>query len=110
MNTNKYIILKDKIYIIISGPDSNVFLQGMITNDINKCSENQAIYSAFLTPQGKFVADFFILKFDESYLLEVEKNLAKNLTDKLNIFSDPRYYIRFCSSSNFSSFEFSILK
>ena len=86
MNTNKYIILKNSKFIKISGPDSDVFLQGMITNDINKCSNTQAIYSAFLTPQGKFIADFFILKLDDGYLFEINSDQLKNLVDKLNIY------------------------
>ena len=86
MNTNKYIILKNSKFIKISGPDSDVFLQGMITNDINKCSNTQAIYAAFLTPQGKFIADFFILKLDDGYLFEINSDQLKNLVDKLNIY------------------------
>ena len=86
MNTNKYIILKNSKFIKISGPDSDVFLQGMITSDINKCSNTQAIYSAFLTPQGKFIADFFILKLDDGYLFEINSDQLTNLVDKLNIY------------------------
>ena len=44
----------------ISGKDSKSFIQNLITNDIEKCNDGEIIYSCILTPQGKFLADFFI--------------------------------------------------
>ena len=70
MTTNNYIELKDSAFFEISGSDKSVFLQGLITNDINKCTKNISIYSAFLSPQGKFIADFFIVNLVNSFLFE----------------------------------------
>ncbi len=49
-------------FISIEGENSSEFLQNLITNDINKCSKNKVIYSCLLTPQGKFLSDFFYIQ------------------------------------------------
>ena len=48
-------------FIEIRGEERADFLQGLITNDINICKLNRPIYACLLTPQGKFLADFFII-------------------------------------------------
>ena len=52
--------LKDRGVIAIEGPDAESFLQGLISNDVTKVTATQVIYGAFLTPQGKFLFDFFL--------------------------------------------------
>ena len=64
-------------FLSIEGEDSNEFLQNLITNDINKCSEDNIIYSCLLSPQGKFLSDFFIFK-KEKYLIETHSFFIKN--------------------------------
>jgi len=86
MTTNKYIQLKDSAFFEISGAEKNIFLQGLITNDINKCTENKSIYSAFLSPQGKFIADFFILNLGESFLFETREQFIDDLINKFNFY------------------------
>ena len=86
MTTNKYIELEDSAFFEIKGIEKNSFLQGLITNDINKCITNKSIYSAFLTPQGKFVADFFIAKLENSFLFETHVKLIDELIKKLNFY------------------------
>ena len=73
-------------FLSIEGEDSNEFLQNLITNDINKCSENNIIYSCLLTPQGKFLSDFFIFKHDEKYLIETHSFFYEKLLNKLNLY------------------------
>ena len=67
MATNNYVELFDSKFIGISGEDRKDFLQGLITNDINKCKSKNPIYSCLLTPQGKFIADFFIMEFENNF-------------------------------------------
>ena len=64
--------LDDRAVIAISGEDAREFLQGLITNDIEKVSPTQAIYAALLTPQGKFLHDFFITEYKERLLIDCE--------------------------------------
>ena len=79
MEENSIIILKDRDIISVSGSDSASFLQNVITNDINKLNESSALYSALLTPQGKYLHDFFILKHEKNYLIDCESEALENL-------------------------------
>ena len=79
MEENSIIILKDRDIISVSGSDSASFLQNVITNDINKLNESGSLYSALLTPQGKYLYDFFILKHGKNYLIDCESETAENL-------------------------------
>ena len=69
--------------IEISGEDRLHFLQGMITNDV-KGLETGAVYAALLTPQGKFLVDFFLVPEGDVVLMDIpaseEESLMKRLT------------------------------
>ena len=49
------------------------FLQNLITNDINKVSENNSCFASLLTPQGKYLFDFIIL--NTNNFIDCEKKL-----------------------------------
>ncbi len=70
----------------ISGKDSKSFIQNLITNDIEKCKDRSIIYSCLLTPQGKFLADFFIFNIKENYIFETNNKFYSNLLGRLNIY------------------------
>jgi len=70
----------------ISGKDSETFIQNLITNNILKCNHGSIIYSCLLTPQGKFLADFFIFNIDGSYYFETNEKFYKDLLSKLKIY------------------------
>lgn len=76
--------LSDRQIIEISGNDAAKFLQGLITNDINK--SDKLIYSAMLNNQGRFLYDFFIFKQKESYFLDSFKQRTEEIARKLNFF------------------------
>jgi len=86
MTTSNYVNLIDSQFISISGDDRKDFLQGLITNDINKCNSNTPIYSCFLSPQGKFIADFFVIDYEKNYLIEIHKKFVSAFLDKLKIY------------------------
>tara|TARA_Y100001960_G_C14675569_1_gene828304 strand:+ start:77 stop:922 length:846 start_codon:yes stop_codon:yes gene_type:complete len=86
MTTNNYVDLEDSKFVSITGEDKSDFLQGIITNDINKCNSEKLLYSCFLSPQGKFISDFFILKDKNRYLIEIHKNYFDEFIKKLNIY------------------------
>ena len=73
-------------FLSIEGEDSSEFLQNLITNDINKCSKDKILYSCLLSPQGKFLSDFFIFKKDERYLIETHSFFYEKLLKKLNLY------------------------
>ena len=45
----------------VNGTDGPALLQGLITNDVNRLSDERSIYAALLTPQGKYLHDFFVM-------------------------------------------------
>ena len=69
----------------ISGPEAGHFLQGLITNDIAHLSDG-LVYAAILTPQGKYLADFFLVPHGEAILLDVDAGLAPGLIQRLSMY------------------------
>jgi len=74
MEINETAVLNDRGFVQISGDDAKDFLQNIVTNDIEKVSDNLTIFSSILTPQGKYLYEFFVLKMKDGYLLECEKD------------------------------------
>ena len=82
METNKaYITLKG--FISVKGDDSIDFIQNIISNDIKKVTDNNSIFASLLTPQGKFLFEFIILKTKNIFLIECNSELIKELFNKL---------------------------
>ena len=69
----------------ISGADAREFLQGLVTNDINRLDEG-LVYAALLTPQGKYIADFFLLPAPDGILLDVADSLGDMLVQRLGMY------------------------
>lgn len=69
----------------ITGTDARSFLQGLVTNDIEKL-DHGLVYAAMLTPQGKYLADFFLVPHDGDVLLDVDASLADGLVQRLNMY------------------------
>ncbi|MGC8201917.1 YgfZ/GcvT domain-containing protein [Aliiroseovarius sp. PTFE2010] len=67
----------------IQGADRADFLQGLVTNDVKS---GDLIYAALLTPQGKYLADFFLVRRPDDYLLDVDDSLAPGLLQRLNMY------------------------
>tara|TARA_Y100000590_G_scaffold455474_1_gene604188 strand:- start:201 stop:1046 length:846 start_codon:yes stop_codon:yes gene_type:complete len=86
MTTSNYVNIYDSKFITISGNDSANFLQGIMTNNINNCNLNESIYSCLLSPQGKFLADFFIIQLKDKYLIEINKKFKDEFLKKINIY------------------------
>lgn len=82
-----YVHLPNRGLIHIEGADRKSFLQGIITNDINELTLGNIIYSCLLTPQGKFLHDFFIHEGEDFILLDCEGGeRAQDLYKKLSIY------------------------
>jgi hypothetical protein len=62
--------LEDRAVIAVAGPEARGFLQGLITNDIERLAPGQGIYAALLTPQGKILFDFFVVEGDGAVLID----------------------------------------
>ncbi|MGR3661325.1 MAG: CAF17-like 4Fe-4S cluster assembly/insertion protein YgfZ [Paracoccaceae bacterium] len=73
----------DRVIFAIAGADRVKFLQGLVTNDVE---QEGLIYAALLTPQGKYLADFFLLAQVDCILLDVKNILADGLLQRLNMY------------------------
>ncbi len=101
----KKIKLDDRIIIEIIGADTKKFLQPLITNNIDLVSSKKSIYAALLSPQGKYIFDFFIFENSINGHLSIDcaKNRCAELLEKLNIYK-LRYKINFNINNNISIF------
>ena len=69
----------------LTGRDTDSFLQGLVTNDISRLKDG-LVYAALLTPQGKYIADFMLLRDGDGVLLDVAEPLADDLVKRLNMY------------------------
>ena len=86
MNIKNVYILNDRAILYINGEDAKEFLQNLISNDINKVSDVNSCFSSLLTPQGKFLYEFIIVKHKSGYLLDCEKPQAEELFKQLSLY------------------------
>ena len=83
MSTPLYVPLDDRGVVSVDGPEAGPFLQGLISNDIERVTAARGIYAALLTPQGKFLHDFFVLRRGDGYLLDCEGPRVGDLGGRL---------------------------
>jgi folate-binding protein YgfZ len=76
-------VLPERGVLALRGADVRPFLQGLISNDVNRIGLDQACYAALLTPQGKFLFDFFVVQSGEALLLDTEAGRLQELQRRL---------------------------
>ena len=86
MEKDQIFILKDRGVVFINGEDAKDFLQNIVTNDLNKVSKTHSCFSSLLTPQGKYLFDFIIIKHKQGYFLDCELNQINDLINRLGIY------------------------
>ena len=86
MEKNEVTILEDRGFIQIKGSEAKDFLQNIVTNDVEKVTSDSTVFSSILTPQGKYLFEFFILKLKDSYLVECEKKSTTAIIKLLNFY------------------------
>ena len=84
----KAALLPDRGVVKVAGADATKFLDGLVTADLDKVTAGNARYAALLTPQGKIIADFIVVKADEDahYFLDCPRALASTLVQRLNFY------------------------
>ena len=85
MNNNVY-ILDDRAIIYISGENAKDFLQNLISNDINKITDNSSCFASLLTPQGKFLFEFIIVKHKSGFFIDCEKTQSDEIFKQLTLY------------------------
>ena len=86
MNKKKVYILEDRGILFVQGKDAKEFLQNLITNDIDKVNETNSCFASLLTPQGKYLFDFLVVKHKNGYFLDCEKIQIENLYNQLDLY------------------------
>ncbi len=86
MNRSSVYILEDRGLLYINGEEAKRFLQNIITNNIEIVSEDRSCFSALLTPQGKYLYDFIIIKHKSGFFLDCEKEIIDDLYKQLNLY------------------------
>lgn len=81
--------LERRAVLEVTGEDRVGFLQGLVSNDVALAAPGRAVWAALLTPQGKWLADFFITSDGVRLLLDVEAGQAAMLVQRLS-----RYRLR----------------
>lgn len=81
-----YCTLPDRAVIAIGGAEARGFLDALVTNDVERVTPERAIYATLLTPQGKFLFDFFIAEHDGRLLLDCEAARKDDLVKRLKLY------------------------
>ena len=86
MNIKNVYILDDRAILYINGEDAKEFLQNLISNNIYKVSDTNSCFTSLLSPQGKFLYEFIIIKHKSGYIIDCEKPQADGLFKQLSIY------------------------
>lgn len=89
MTEKSFVLLIERGLIAVTGEDACGFLQGLVSNDVERVGEERAIHAAFLTPQGRYLHDFFISRIGDTLVLECEDERRDDLLGRLS-----RYKLR----------------
>lgn len=86
----KAAFLGDRGIVSVTGAEAGAFLQNLVTNDVLGLAPGEARFAALLTPQGKIVVDFFVVRADDEnsprFLIDCPAPLAADLTKKLTLY------------------------
>ena len=86
MNIKNVYILDDRAILYVNGEDAKEFLQNLISNNINKVTDANSCFTSLLSPQGKFLYEFFIIKHKSGYIIDCEKPQVDGLFNQLSIY------------------------
>ena len=86
MNIKNVYILDDRAILYVNGEDAKEFLQNLISNNINKVSDTNSCFTSLLSPQGKFLYEFIIVKHKSGYIIDCEKPQVDGLFKQLSIY------------------------
>jgi folate-binding protein YgfZ len=81
-----YVLPESRGVLAITGEDRRPFLQGLVSNDVNRVATDRAIYAALLTAQGRYLHDFFIAEIGDRLLLDAEAERREDLRRRLSIY------------------------
>ncbi|RPG98326.1 MAG: folate-binding protein [Candidatus Pelagibacter sp. TMED106] len=86
MNFQSVYILEDRGILYVNGNDAKDFLQNLISNDIEKVNDSNSCFASLLSPQGKFLFAFIIIKHKSGYFLDCDKSQVEGLFKQLSAY------------------------
>lgn len=86
MSDRVFVRLEQRAVLEVGGEDRRAFLQGLVSNDMNKVAGDRAVYTALLTPQGKFLYDLFVVELGDVFLIDAEAARIEELRKKLSMY------------------------
>ena len=86
MNIKNVYILDDRAILYVNGEDAKEFLQNLISNNIDKVSDTNSCFTSLLSPQGKFLYEFIIIRHKSGYIIDCEKPQVDGLFKQLSIY------------------------
>ncbi|EME72043.1 putative aminomethyltransferase [Paramagnetospirillum caucaseum] len=86
MSDKVFVRLEQRAVLEVGGEDRRAFLQGLVSNDMNKVAGDRAVFTALLTPQGKFLFDLFVVELGDLFLVEAEAARIEELRKKLSMY------------------------
>lgn len=79
-------VLADRGVVSVTGTDAEKLLGGLITNEVSALGDGEAAYSALLSPQGKILFDFLVVKVANGFLLDTARDKAADLVRRLSMY------------------------
>src|SRR5438309_6497336 len=86
MVQSSFVLLDGRGILAVSGPDRRIFLQGLVSNDVEKVAPDRAVYAALLTAQGKYLHDFILAAAGDAIWLVVEAARLADLRRRLSVY------------------------
>ena len=86
MIEDRFAPLAGRAVLAVAGDDRRTFLQGLISNDVEKVAATRAVHAAFLTAQGRFLHEFFLVEHGDALLLEAEAERLDDLRRRLSLY------------------------
>jgi len=83
MTETRIALLPDRGVVRVTGEDAEKLLQGVITNDMGLLATQPAIHAGVLSPQGKILSEFFVVKTPDGFCLETSRDDTAGLVDRL---------------------------
>ena len=83
---HKIVSLTDRGLITVQGTDAQKFLQDLVTADVDLLANGQAAFGGLLTPQGKILFDFLMIREEGGYLIDCLKEMREELIKRLNFY------------------------
>ena len=78
--------ITDRTALKVCGPESEAFLQSILSNDMTALTPGQSVYSLLLTPQGKVLFDLIVWRLEDGFMIEVEKTRSTELEKKFKLY------------------------